>query len=283
MNHVVLASDQADARAAAQVEEHHRHLAAALAAMTDTLVRAVARGQEDETRATKDELVAWSRHELLPHAVAEEKALYPVAHAKAEGRLLVEGMLGEHQVIAELVDTVETATNPVHAATAATALRVTVENHLTKENELLVPLLVSDPNVSLAELLQGMHEIIGGHPEPGDVTSPDSRQHQDAARHARDDQPAAARPTGHACGCGEHDGLDDPELDTRLIPHALRHAAVFGALDAVRLGRGMVLVASHDPKPLLAQLEQRHPNTFDVDYLTRGPDVWRLRFVHRAR
>jgi len=282
MNHVVLASDQADARAAAQVEEHHRHLAAALSALTDTLVRAAARGQETEAHAAMDELVAWSRQELLPHAVAEEKALYPVAHAQTEGRLLVEGMLGEHKVIASLVDSVATATNPVHAATAATALRVTVENHLTKENELLVPLLVSDPNVSLAELLQGMHELIGGHehPEPEDSSDPsrDNGERPDA----HDDQPAAARSTAHRCACGEHDELDDPELDTRVIPHALRHAAVFGALDAVRPGRGMVLVASHDPKPLLAQLEQRQPDTFDVEYVTRGPDVWRLRFVRRT-
>ncbi|REF36938.1 DUF2249 domain-containing protein [Thermasporomyces composti] len=282
MNHVVLASDQADARAAAQVEEHHRHLAAALSALTDTLVRAAARGQETEAHAAMDELVAWSRQELLPHAVAEEKALYPVAHAKTEGRLLVEGMLGEHKVIASLVDAVATATSPVHAATAAAALRVTVENHLTKENELLVPLLVGDPDVSLAELLQGMHELIGGHehPEPEDSSDPsrDNGERPDA----HDDQPAAARSTAHRCACGEHDELDDPELDTRVIPHALRHAAVFGALDAVRPGRGMVLVASHDPKPLLAQLEQRQPDTFDVEYVTRGPDVWRLRFVRRT-
>lgn len=82
------------------------------------------------------------------------------------------------------------------------------------------------------------------------------------------------------CGCGEeHAGY--PELDARAIPHAVRHAAIFGALDAVRPGGGLVLVAPHDPLPLLAQLEQRAPEVFEIDYLDRGPVAWRLQLVRR--
>jgi uncharacterized protein (DUF2249 family) len=44
----------------------------------------------------------------------------------------------------------------------------------------------------------------------------------------------------------------------------------------------MVLVAPHDPLPLLRQLEQRAPETFDVSYVERGPDAWRLRFLRRS-
>lgn len=87
-------------------------------------------------------------------------------------------------------------------------------------------------------------------------------------------------PTG-GCGCHDTDtGL--PELDARVIPHAIRHASVFGALDSLGTGAGLVLVAPHDPKPLLAQMEQRWPGTFSVEYVERGPEAWRLRLVRQS-
>ncbi|HEX6247963.1 MAG TPA: DUF2249 domain-containing protein [Nocardioidaceae bacterium] len=86
----------------------------------------------------------------------------------------------------------------------------------------------------------------------------------------------------HHCNCGEKDDAGYPELDARAVPHAIRHATIFGALDAVRPGSGMVLVAPHDPLPLLAQIEQRSPGTFEVSYLERGPEAWRLQFVRQA-
>ena len=89
------------------------------------------------------------------------------------------------------------------------------------------------------------------------------------------------QPAAHACACGEHDA-ELPELDARAIPHAIRHATIFGALDSVRPGGGLVLIAPHDPLPLLAQIEQRTPGLFAVDYLERGPQAWRLQFVRGA-
>lgn len=73
-------------------------------------------------------------------------------------------------------------------------------------------------------------------------------------------------------------GADLPELDARLIPHAIRHGAIFGALGQVPPGRAMVLVAPHDPLPLLAQLEELEGEAVAVSYLERGPQAWRLRF-----
>lgn len=79
-----------------------------------------------------------------------------------------------------------------------------------------------------------------------------------------------------ACGCGEHDD-DVPELDVRQIPHRIRHATVFGALSAIGPGSAMILTAPHDPKPLLAQIQERENGTISVSYLEQGPDAWRLR------
>ena len=67
-----------------------------------------------------------------------------------------------------------------------------------------------------------------------------------------------------------------PELGARAVPHAIRHATIFGALSAVRPGEGLVLIAPHDPVPLLAQVAERFEGAFEVEYLQRGPSDWRL-------
>jgi uncharacterized protein (DUF2249 family) len=84
-------------------------------------------------------------------------------------------------------------------------------------------------------------------------------------------------PTPHACGCGDH-AHEEPELDVRAIPHAIRHASVLGALTAIPAGGSLVLVAPHDPKPLLAQIVERE-GPVTVTYLDQGPEAWRLRIT----
>ena len=86
----------------------------------------------------------------------------PAAHAKAEARLLVDGMLDEHRVITGLVGEISAAADLARAAAAGHALRVMFAAHLAKENELILPLLAAAPDVALADLLAGMHELLGG-------------------------------------------------------------------------------------------------------------------------
>ena len=123
------------------------------------------------------------------------------------------------------------------------------------------------------EMLGGTHELLGGH---RDEVSTGSTEVQPTLVEEGCDGAA------HVCGCGEADGPAHPELDARAIPPAIRHATIFGALDGVRPGDGLVLVAPHDPLPLLAQLERRAPSGFEVSYLERGPQTWRLALVRRA-
>ena len=115
---------------------------------------------------------------------------------------------------------------------------------------------------SVAEMLEGMHELLGGHDEAPGVAA----------------VPAGG---GHQCGCGGRDEAGVPELDTRTIPHAIRHATIFGALDGLRPGSPLLLTANHDPVPLLAQLQQRAPGAFEVSYVERGPELWRLQFTRQ--
>lgn len=71
-------------------------------------------------------------------------------------------------------------------------------------------------------------------------------------------------------------------LDARAIPHAIRHQTVFDALAQKAAGESLILIAPHDPLPLLRQIEQRDPATFDVAYEESGPTAWRLRITRRS-
>jgi uncharacterized protein (DUF2249 family) len=258
MTDLLLASTEADASAAAAIEQHHAELSGSLAAFVDAVVSAAAQGDGAAALAARDRLARWCREELLPHATAEEQTLYPAAHALDRGRLLVDGMLAEHVALTGLTQEIAAAADPVLAAAAARALQVLFASHLQKENELVLPLLTGAPDVSLADLLAGMHELVGGS--------------ADEAGHGE----------GHSCGCGESDGPGFPELDARAVPHAIRHATVFGALETVAPGGGLLLIAPHDPLPLLAQIDGRWPGVFDVSYVERGPEAWRLALTRTA-
>lgn len=89
---------------------------------------------------------------------------------------------------------------------------------------------------------------------------------------------APAHHEAGACQCG-HDDEGPITLDVRQIPHAIRHATVFGALSAVAPGFSLDLVAPHDPVPLLLQVEERLPGQFTTEYIVSGPEAWTIRFT----
>lgn len=262
MSTVTIASNHADAEAAGKVERHHAEMAGRLDLLSAAVVRAA---RTDRAEPARQELLSWLRDELVPHATAEEQTLYPAAAEIAEARLLVEAMLAEHVLIHRLVADLEAASDPIEAAGVARAIETVFDSHLAKENEQLIPTLVASQAYSVAEMLEGMHELLGGH-----------------ADHVEDDQRAETAHGGHQCACGGHDDPGLPELDVRTIPHAIRHATIFGALEGLRPDAGLLLTADHNPLPLLAQLEQRAPGVFAVDYRESGPDVWSLELVRKS-
>ena len=42
---------------------------------------------------------------------------------------------------------------------------------------------------------------------------------------------------------------------------------------------GGIIVAPHDPIPLLGQIEAEWPGGFALEYLDRGPEAWRIAFT----
>ncbi|MBC7274091.1 MAG: DUF2249 domain-containing protein [Streptomyces sp.] len=276
MSALTLASAPEDATALEAAEAHHARIAGELAGRVSLLLTATGR-DPGAARRLHTGLVAFCDRDLLPHAAAKETVLYPVARRLPDTRLLIEGLVGEHRCLVALVESLRHATDPALAAAEARALQVLFEEHLAKENGLVLPLLAAAPHVPLPALLADLHDRID-HETPAD---PDPGTDRTKAENMTDDPMTQDGCGCGGCGCGAQES-GELELDVQTIPHAVRHATVFNTLDTIPLGDSMVLVASHDPLPLLAQLEERRPGVFVTEYLERGPETWRLRFSHRA-
>lgn len=70
-------------------------------------------------------------------------------------------------------------------------------------------------------------------------------------------------------------------FDARGIAKRFRHAAIFGALDALNPGETMRFVNDHDPIPLLQQLNARYGETVQVNYRERNPSGVMIDFVRQ--
>ncbi|KQR63408.1 hemerythrin [Arthrobacter sp. Leaf337] len=160
MNHPSEKDPASENEALEAVERHHasmlKRLTALVAALTSSVEKRDAGGEHD----AHEILLEWLENELVPHALAEEGPLYGGPRKSAEARLLVEGMLAEHQVVVALVEEFRGARG-VAAAVAAGSIQRIFALHLDKENRLLMPFVVSSPELSLAEAVSGLHELVG--------------------------------------------------------------------------------------------------------------------------
>ncbi|MCW5591635.1 MAG: DUF2249 domain-containing protein [Burkholderiales bacterium] len=68
-------------------------------------------------------------------------------------------------------------------------------------------------------------------------------------------------------------------FDARGIAKRFRHAAIFGALDALQPGDTMRFVNDHDPLPLLAQLQARYGSSVSIEYRQKEPGAIVIDFV----
>ena len=68
-------------------------------------------------------------------------------------------------------------------------------------------------------------------------------------------------------------------FDARGIAKRFRHAAIFGALDALQPGETMRFVNDHDPLPLLQQLATRYGETVKIEYRERAPGAIVIDFI----
>lgn len=71
-------------------------------------------------------------------------------------------------------------------------------------------------------------------------------------------------------------------FDARGIAKRFRHAAIFGALDALKPGERMRFVNDHDPIPLLQQMQARYGNKIDIVYLNHDEQSVTIDFIVKA-
>ena len=71
-------------------------------------------------------------------------------------------------------------------------------------------------------------------------------------------------------------------FDARGIGKRFRHAAIFGALDALTPGEAMRFVNDHDPLPLLGQINERFGERVEIAYLQRDLGLIVIDFIVRA-
>ena len=65
-------------------------------------------------------------------------------------------------------------------------------------------------------------------------------------------------------------GHDIPTLNASEIPHAVRHGAIHGALGTLNVGESMILIAPHDPLPLLNEVASaKNPSTVTTSRRTQ--------------
>lgn len=71
-------------------------------------------------------------------------------------------------------------------------------------------------------------------------------------------------------------------FDARGIAKRFRHAAIFGALDALHPGETMRFCNDHDPIPLLQQMQAYFGATVEIRYLQREPGEIVIDFVKQG-
>ena len=72
-------------------------------------------------------------------------------------------------------------------------------------------------------------------------------------------------------------------FDARGVAKRFRHAAIFGALDALNPGETMRFMNDHDPLPLLHQMQMRYGNGVPIEYLQRAPGAIMIRLCSRIK
>lgn len=154
--------------------EHHKRLGEELAGRADAVSGAVAAGQP--YGAAVAGLVAYLAEEVLPHAAAEEKTIYPAA-ARAGLASTVTEMIAEHVTLSALGARVATLTDGEAAGQAQQIARLFTA-HAAKENDVLLPALLADNSADLAGLLAQMHDQTGHHavPAPAAADQPEDTQ-----------------------------------------------------------------------------------------------------------
>lgn len=72
-------------------------------------------------------------------------------------------------------------------------------------------------------------------------------------------------------------------IEAQSIPATIRHSEIFKAFDSLSAGESLIIVNSHDPKPLLMQFEEQRSSQFFSSYLESGPTSWQVKLTKKMK
>lgn len=146
-----------DRELAHELMAHHAVMVKELDQLTNDLLNAT------ENRAqAKEALIDWVHSILLPHAAEEEATTYAAAAALPQGAPLIDAMIREHKTIIALAVAFHSSEDLGLAAGYARSLYTVFEAHQSKENEIVIPMLL-DAGISLTQAMANAPEGHGHH------------------------------------------------------------------------------------------------------------------------
>ena len=75
--------------------------------------------------------------------------------------------------------------------------------------------------------------------------------------------------------------ISENMLDVTLLEPRMKHPTIFAGFDSLAEGQSLIIHNDHDPKPLYYQLLGERGNVFNWEYLTQGPDWWKVKITRR--
>ncbi|HEX6452295.1 MAG TPA: DUF488 family protein [Trebonia sp.] len=164
------------AEAFEEIRAHHRALGEQLTQRAEAVTSAVASGRP--YAAAVGGFIGYLAGEVLPHAAAEEKTIYPLAATHAGLAGMVGEMTAEHVTLSAAGSRLAALTDGGAAAGQARQIAELFSTHAAKENDVLLPALLADATVDLVALLARIHHGAGhgtgqreialpGSPAPG--------------------------------------------------------------------------------------------------------------------
>lgn len=137
-----------DRELADELMTHHAAMVDQLDRLTTDLLAATG-----DAAAAKEPLIQWVHKVLLPHAAEEESTTYTAAAGLPEGAALIDALTREHATITQLASEFHGSDDLVLAAGYARSLFHVFQAHQAKENDIVIPMLLAAPGVSLSAVM----------------------------------------------------------------------------------------------------------------------------------
>jgi iron-sulfur cluster repair protein YtfE (RIC family) len=140
------------------IRAHHRTLGEGLAERANDVSATAAAGRPHATAVAG--FIAYLAEEVLTHAAAEEQTIYPAVAARTDLGGMIGEMIAEHALMAMSAARLAVVTDGAAAAEQTRRIAELFTAHAARENDVLLPSLLADQDVDLAELLSRMHHSL---------------------------------------------------------------------------------------------------------------------------